>query len=87
MGNRIVYHGGYTEIRLAKYAVPSHWDIGKVYKRLLLGIAEVEQTDVITALFSAYHSFVTEKIEDYNSSFYYENPQYILNSYLYNSLE
>ena len=80
-------NGSFDNIALAKYAVPSHWDIGKVYKRLILGIAEAEQTDVITALFSAYHSFVTEKIEDYNSSFYYENPQYILNSYLYNSLE
>lgn len=80
-------NGSFDNIALAKYAVPSHWDIGKVYKRLILGIAEIEKTDVITALFSAYHSFVTEKIEDYNSSFYYENPQYILNSYLYNSLE
>ena len=33
---------------------------------------------MIDALFEAYHSFVTDKIEDYNSSFYYDAPQNIL---------
>lgn len=79
--------GNFDNVTDARYSVPSHWDIGKVYKRLILGISQSENVDVIEALFSAYHSFVTEKIENYNSSFYYENPQYILNSYLTNSLE
>ena len=79
--------GDFDNIASARYSVPSHWDIGKVYKRLILGISQSENVDVIDALFSAYHSFVTEKIENYNSSFYYENPQYILNSYLTDSLE
>lgn len=30
----------------------------------------------------AYNSFVSEKIDDYNSSFYYDNPQNILLIYL-----
>ncbi len=82
-----IKNGDFDCVASAKYAVPTHWDIGKVYKRLILGIADAEKTDVITALFSAYNSFVCEKIEDFTSSFYYENPQYILNSYLYKSLE
>lgn len=80
-------NGDFDNISLAKYSVPSHWDIGKVYKRLALGIAKEQCVDIIDALFLAYHSFVSEKIEDYNSSFYYENPQYILNCYLTDSLE
>lgn len=80
-------NGGFDNVALAKYSVPSHWDIGKIYKRLISGIAETENTDICEALFKAYHSFVTPKIEDYNSSFYYESPQYILDAYLNNSLE
>lgn len=43
--------------------------------------------DIIDALFSAYTSFVSEKIDDYNSSFYYDSPQYILDAYLSGGLE
>lgn len=35
----------------------------------------------------ARYPFVTEKIEDYNSAFYYDAPQNILNAYLYNEIE
>lgn len=79
--------GAFDNVAAAKYAVPSHWDIGKVYKRLILGIARAEQTDIIDALFKAYHSFVSDKIDDYNSSFYYDAPQNILNAYLYQCIE
>ena len=71
----------------ALYAVPSHWDIGKVYKRLISGIARQRQMPVIDALFEAYHSYVSGKIDDYNSSFYYDAPQNILNAYLYGYIE
>ena len=71
----------------AKYAVPSHWDIGKVYKRLILGIAHEKQIDVVDALFEAYNSFVSDKIDDYNSSFFYDAPQNILNAFLDGRIE
>lgn len=79
--------GSFDNIATAYYAIPSHWDIGKVYKRLILGIAEAEKIDVIDALFQAYHSFVSDKIDNYNSSFYYDAPQNILNAYLYQEIE
>ena len=79
--------GRFDNVSAARYSVPSHWDIGKVYKRLILGICREKKTDVIDALFSAYNSFVSEKIDDYNSSFYYDAPQNILNAYLYNEIE
>lgn len=79
--------GTFDNVADAKYAVPSHWDIGKVYKRLILGIAKERGIDVIDALIAAYNSFVSDKIDDYNSSFYYDNPQSILQTYLSGKLE
>lgn len=79
--------GSFDNISAARYALPSHWDIGKVYKRLILGIAREKGLSVIDALFEAYHSFVSDKIDDYNSSFYYEAPQNILNAFLDKKIE
>ena len=74
--------GTFDNVSAARYAIPSHWDMGKVYKRLILGIAREKEIPVVDALFEAYHSFVSEKIDDYNSSFYYDAPQNILNAFL-----
>jgi len=79
--------GTFDNVSSAKYTIPSHWDVGKVYKRLILGIAKESGMDIMDALISAYNSFVSEKIDDYNSSFYYDAPQNILNAYLTGSIE
>ncbi len=82
-----ITNGSFDNINTARYAVPSHWDIGKVYKRLILGIAREKSMPVIDALFCAYNSFVSDKIEDFNSSFYYDAPQNILNAYMSGEIE
>lgn len=79
--------GSFDNIADTRYAVPSHWDIGKVYKRLISGISREKGIPVVDALFEAYHSFVSGKIDDYNSSFYYDAPQNILNAFLYGVIE
>lgn len=79
--------GNFDNIAAAKYAIPSHWDIGKVYKRLILGIAKEKELSIVDALFEAYNSFVSDKIDDYNSSFYYDAPQNILNAFLDGKIE
>lgn len=79
--------GTFDNVSAAKYAIPSHWDIGKVYKRLILGIEKEKALSIINALFEAYHSFVSAKIDDYNSSFYYDAPQNILNAFLDGKIE
>ena len=38
--------------------------------------------DVVDALIEVYHSFISDKIDDYNSSVYYENPSYIFESFM-----
>ncbi len=85
--NAHISQGSFDNISTAKYAVPSHWDIGKVYKRLILGIAKEKNMNIIDALFEAYNSYVSNKIDDYNSSFYYDAPQNILNAYIDGKIE
>lgn len=82
-----ITEGTFDNVAAARYAVPSHWDIGKVYKRLILGIAREKNIAVVDALFEAYNSFVSDKIDDYNSSFYYDAPQNILNAFLTGEIE
>lgn len=78
--------GQFDNVTACKYAIPSYWDIGKVYKRLIKSIADCEKIDVIDALFKVYNSFISSKIDDYNSSMYYENPSYLLECYLENKV-
>lgn len=66
--------GTFDNVSECRYAIPSYWDIGKVYKRLVLGVANDESLDVVTALEKVYSSFLAEKIDDYNSSVYYDSP-------------
>ena len=82
-----IREGNFDNVSAARFAVPSHWDIGKVYKRLVLGIAAEKGIPIVDALIEAYNSFVSDKIDDYNSSFYYEAPQNILNAYLEGRVE
>lgn len=74
--------GNFDNVSACQYAIPTHWDIGKVYKRLIKAVAEHEKTGVIDALLKVYNSFISSKIDDYNSSMYYENPSYLLECYL-----
>lgn len=76
--------GNFDNVTACQYAIPSHWDIGKVYKRLIKSVAEWEKIEVIDALIKVYNSFISGKIDDYNSSMYYENPSYLLECYLEN---
>lgn len=44
-------------------------------------VADYEQIEVVDALIEVYNSFISLKIDDYNSSVYYENPNYIFECY------
>lgn len=79
-------NGEFNNVDECNYAIPSYWDIGKVYKRLIKAVAEHEKIGIIEALFKVYNSFLSTKIDDYNSSMYYENPSYLLECYLENKV-
>ena len=78
--------GDYDNVGCCRYSIPSHWDIGKVYKRLIKQVSLNENISIIDALIKVYHSFISAKIDDYNSSVYYENPSYIYECYLENKM-
>ena len=82
-----IINGNFDNVKNGRYSIPSHWDMGKVYKRLVLGAARELHMDIVDALIDVYNSFVCEMIDNYNSSFYYDNPQNILNAYLTGEIE
>lgn len=73
--------GIFDNVKDCRYAIPSYWDIGKVYKRLIKQVAQEEGKSVVETLIEIYNSFISPKIDDYNSSLYYENPSYIFECY------
>lgn len=73
--------GTYDIVSNCKYDVPTYWDIGKVYKRLIIMVNKDENKYVDT-LIEVLSSWIIEKIDNYNSSFYYENPDYIYQCYV-----
>lgn len=79
--------GTFDNVASARYSIPSHWDIGKVYKRLVLNIMDAEGIDPVEAMNRAYHSPISDLINDYNGSFYYESPQAIYAAYATGELE
>ena len=78
--------GNFDNVGACRYAIPTYWDIGKVYKRLIKSVAETKNISIVDALIEVYHSFICAKIDDYNSSVYYENPSYIYESYMENKM-
>ena len=81
-----IREGNFDNVGDCGYSIPTHWDIGKVYKRLIKMAAEDENISIIDALFKVYNSFISSKIDDYNSSVYYENPSYIFECYKENNM-
>jgi hypothetical protein len=74
--------GIFDNVANARYAIPTHWDIGKVYKRLIIEVSKKENKKLIDTLVEVYNSWLSRKIEDFNSSVYYESPDYLFQSYL-----
>ena len=81
-----IREGKFDNVGCCHYTIPSHWDIGKVYKRLIKQVAANEKISVVEALMKVYNSFLSPKIDDYNSSMYYENPSYLFECYRENQI-
>ena len=81
-----IEQGDFDNVGECLYSIPTYWDIGKVYKRLIKQVAEDEIINVVDALFQVYRSFLSNKIDDYNSSVYYENPSYLIECYKQNKM-
>ncbi len=78
------YHippGTYDNVAAATDNIPTHWDIGKVMQRLILEAAKQSGEDILSSLIKVYNSWIVPKIDNYNSSMYYENTSYQYASY------
>ena len=69
-----ISHGQFDNVGECEYAIPTHWDIGKVYKRLIKRVSKEKKISIVDALFEVYNSFISPKIDDYNSSVYCQLP-------------
>lgn len=70
--------GNYDPESESYYPIPSITAIGAVYQRLVVSTAE----DPAQGILDVFSSFISEEISDYNSSAYYQNPDYLRCSYL-----
>lgn len=75
-----IHSGDYDIISNCKYRVPSYFEIGKVYSRLIV-MLEDNPNNYVKTLIEVLSSWIIEKIDNYNSSMYYENPSYIFECY------
>jgi len=82
LSRRGISMGNFDNIAVCKYTVPTHFDIAKVYKRLIVNTAEAQKITLTAALIQVYTSWISDKIDNYNSSMYYESPQYLFASYM-----
>jgi hypothetical protein len=63
-------------------SVPTVFDIAKVYKRLIVNVAENNGVTPVDALVEVYNSWISNKISDYGCSMFYESPEYLYLSYV-----
>ena len=75
-----IKEGNYDIITLCKYRIPTYWEIGKVYKRLIV-MVDNNRDKYIETLMQVLSSWIIEKIDNYNSSMFYESPEYIYECY------
>ncbi len=59
---------------------PTFWEIGRVYQRLILKIDNNEET-FIDNLYTVMTSWIILEIDHYESSLYFESPEYIYECY------
>ena len=72
-----------TENRLVGYnfTVPDYRTIGEVYERLIEDLFDSREEEVLKNLMEVYASLIDGVISNYNSDFYYQSREYILECY------
>jgi hypothetical protein len=76
--------GNFDNVTACRYSVPSYWDIGKVYARLVQDVTEgvSEKDKIIIKLNEVYGSWISDSISNFNSDFFYQPHDYIRECYL-----
>lgn len=73
-----IKNGTYDCITGITFEVPTVFDMGKVYKRFIYEFVKEENLSILQAVKLVFTSRkICKKLEDYNSSLYYDNPKNI----------
>lgn len=70
-----ISNGNFDNIASCKYNVPDYWDIGEVFERLIEDC--YENTTLVDGIFEVYHSWIAERILNFNSDLFYQSRDYI----------
>lgn len=71
--------GDFDTITECKYTIPGFQDIGRLYSIMIEDCAEPgKEIDELLKIFS---SFISDKISDFQTDVYYQNPSYLECSY------
>ena len=71
--------GDFETVENCKYSVPSYTDIGRLYSIMIMDCAKPgEETDMLIKIFS---SVISDYIFNFNSDCYYQNPNYLEESF------
>ena len=76
-----IQKGSFDSIGECKYDVPSYIAIGGLYRRLITQVMD-SIDDVVDVMYEVFCSFISDEVSNFNSSLYYNNPDYIKHSYL-----
>lgn len=71
--------GTFDNVAECRYLIPSYWDIGAVFERIIEDC--YEENEVIKGTLEVYQSWIEESISNYNTDFYYQNRSYITACY------
>lgn len=75
--------GDFDNVATCKYSVPSYWDIGKVYSRLIQDVVGniSDSKKIIQTLNEVYGSWINDSLSNFNSDFFYQPHDYIRECY------
>lgn len=74
-----IVQGDFDTITDCKYTIPSFMDIGKLYCIMIEDCAE--QGKEVSELIKIFTSFISDKISDFKTDIYYQNPSFLECSY------
>lgn len=72
-----IMQGQYDTVSTCLYTVPTHMDIGKVYRRLVLALSP-EESGWAETLYWVFLSPTADEISNFNSSFFFAPPEEVL---------
>lgn len=72
-------YGDFDTITDCKYTIPSFMDIGKLYSIMIEDCAK--EGNEVEELIKIFTSFISDKISDFQTGVYYQNPSYLECSY------